>query len=377
MEHDLPAVLAEVRAVAAGPARAQAVSVDKNRAFPRETLNALASAGALGLLVPADAGGSGGALSDLAEACEELGAACASSAMVFLMHSVTAATIAAGGGDRAGEILARMATGEALGSLAFSERGTGAHFYAPELRAQRSNGSLRVSGRKSFVTSGGEADVYLILVQGEAEGSADAYVLERDQDGISFDGEWEGLGMAGNSSVGMQLDDVVVQDAGRIGPAGGATELVFAAVAPFFLVGLSAVNVGIAAAAAQAATEHAKSRTYPDGSSLVEIQTIQHAIADMDIAVRRARLLVREAARLGESGDPAALVAIMESKVAATEAAAEVTRRALEVTGGQGYTPSLPIERHLRDAHAGAVMAPTNAVLRNWIGKALAGLPVP
>jgi alkylation response protein AidB-like acyl-CoA dehydrogenase len=377
MEHDLPAVLAEVRAVAAGPARAHAASVDKDRAFPRETLNALAKAGALGLLVPADAGGSGGALSDLAEACEELGAACASSAMVFLMHSVTAATIAAGGGDRAGEILARMATGEALGTLAFSERGTGAHFYAPELRAQRSNGSLRVSGRKSFVTSGGEADVYLILVQGEAEGSADAYVLERGRQGISFDGEWEGLGMAGNSSIAMQLDDVVVEDATRIGPAGRATELVFAAVAPFFLVGLSAVNVGIAAAAAQAATEHAKHRTYPDGSSLAEIQTIQHSIADMDIPVRRSRLLVREAARLGEAGDASALVAIMESKVAATEAAAEVTGRALEVTGGQGYTPALPIERNLRDARAGAVMAPTNAVLRNWIGKALAGLPVP
>ena len=67
----------------------------------------------------------------------------------------------------------------------------------------------------------------------------------------------------------------------------------------------------------------------------------------------------------------------MEAKVAATEAAAAVTQKALEVTGGQGYTPALPIERHLRDARAGAVMAPTNAVLRNWIGKALAGLPVP
>ena len=107
------------------------------------------------------------------------------------------------------------------------------------------------------------------------------------------------------------------------------------------------------------------------------MQTIQHLIADMDLAVRQARLLVREAARLGEEGDETALVAIMEAKVAATEAAADVTQKALEVTGGQGYTPALPIERHLRDARAGAVMAPTNAVLRNWIGKALAGLPVP
>jgi alkylation response protein AidB-like acyl-CoA dehydrogenase len=97
----------------------------------------------------------------------------------------------------------------------------------------------------------------------------------------------------------------------------------------------------------------------------------------MDIAVRSTRLLVRDAAALGDGGDEAALVPIMEAKVAATETAVSVTQRALEVCGGQGYTPALPIERHLRDARAGAVMAPTNGVLRNWIGKALMGLPVP
>ncbi len=103
---------------------------------------------------------------------------------------------------------------------------------------------------------------------------------------------------------------------------GGAIGLVFGAVAPFFLVGLAAVNVGIAAAAAAAATEHAAGRRYPDGSTLAEVQYVQHLIADMDVAVRTARLLVQEAARLGEAGDETALVAIMEAKVAATEAAA-------------------------------------------------------
>jgi alkylation response protein AidB-like acyl-CoA dehydrogenase len=86
---------------------------------------------------------------------------------------------------------------------------------------------------------------------------------------------------------------------------------------------------------------------------------------------------VQEAARLGDAGDDAALVTIMEAKVAATDTAARVTQTSLEVAGGQGYTRALPFERHLRDARAGAVMAPTNAVLRTWIGKALAGLPVP
>ena len=110
---------------------------------------------------------------------------------------------------------------------------------------------------------------------------------------------------------------------------------------------------------------------------LPRVQFVQHELAAMDMRVRSTRLLVDEAARLGEASDPEALVAIMEAKVAATEAGVDVTQRALEVCGGQGYTPALPVERHLRDARAGTVMAPTNAVLKSWVGKALAGLPVP
>ena len=370
-------VLESTREVASGVIAGRAADVDRRRDFPAENLKALADAGALGLVVPAEQGGAGGGLAALAEACEAIGAACASTGMVYLMHEVTAATVALGGGDRAAELLPRLAGGEAVGTLAFSERGTGAHFYSPELRAERANGSVTITGRKSFVTSGGHADHYLVLVQGVAEGTADAYLVDGGDPAVSFDGAWAGLGMAANSSIAMELAGVEVSGADRIGGAGAGTDLVFGVVAPFFLVGLSAVNVGIAAAAAKAATEHAANRRYPDGSSLAEVQYVQHLIADMDLASRQARLLVQSAAALGDAGDESALVAIMEAKVASTEAAVAVTQKALEATGGQGYTPSLPIERHLRDARAGSVMAPTNAVLRNWIGKALAGLPVP
>jgi len=370
-------VLEASREAASSVVAARGAAVDRERRFPSDNLSALAAAGALGLVVPVGNGGAGGGLAALADTCEAVGAACASTGMVFLMHEVTAATIALGGGERAAELLPRLATGEVIGTLAFSERGTGAHFYNPELRAERSNGSVTITGRKSFVTSGGHADHYLVLVQGEAEGTADAYLVDGDDAAVSFDGEWAGLGMAGNSSIAMELGGVRVTDADRVGAPGAGTELVFGVVAPFFLVGLSAVNVGIAGAAAKAATEHAASRRYPDGSSLADVQYVQHLIADMDLATRQARLLVQSAAALGDAGDESALVAIMEAKVAATEAAVAVTQKALEATGGQGYTPSLAIERHLRDARAGSVMAPTNAVLRSWIGKALAGLPVP
>lgn len=376
MTNDVGTVLGAIRQTAEQRIAPQAARLDRERTFPADNLRALAEVGGLGLVIPSDHGGAGGALTALADACEAVGSACASTGMVFLMHSVTSATVAAGGGARAPEALGRLAGG-ALGTLAFSERGTGAHFYSPELKAVRSNGAVRISGRKSFVTSGGRADLYLVLVQGEEEGTADAYLVAGDHPGVKPDGRWDGLGMTGNSSVALELEDVEVSDEHRIGPAGEGIGLVFNAVAPFFLVGLAAVNVGIASAAAAAATAHAAGRRYPDGSSLAEVQYIQHLLADMDLATRQARLLVHEAARLGEAGDEAALVAIMEAKVAATETAASVTQKALEATGGQGYTPALTIERHLRDARAGAVMAPTNAVLRTWIGKALAGLPVP
>jgi isovaleryl-CoA dehydrogenase len=366
-----------VRKVASEQIAPLAAQVDRDRIFPTAGLEALAAAGGLGIVVPEEHGGSGGGLPTLAESCEAVGEACASTGMVFLMHAITAATINGGGGKRASDYLEGLASGRILGTLAFSERGTGAHFYAPELQAVQSNGGVKISGRKSFVTSGGHADVYLVLVQSGGGEGLDCLVVERTADGIGFDGEWEGLGMAGNSSIAMELDEVAVDADAQIGEPGNGADLVFSVVAPFFLVGLASVNVGIAANALKAASEHAASRRYPDGTLLAEVQSIQQQLADMDIAVRRARLLVHEAARLGDAGDEGALVPIMEAKVCATDMAAEVTQRALEVCGGQGYTPALPIERGLRDSRAGAVMAPTNGVLRSWIGKALTGLPVP
>jgi alkylation response protein AidB-like acyl-CoA dehydrogenase len=371
-------VLAAVARLAEEEIASAAAAIDRERRFPSEAVTALGEAGALGLFVPSAHGGSQAGLAELAAACETIGRACASTGMVFLMHSVTAATLGAGGGERAAEALSALASGHALGTLAFSERGTGAHFYSPDIQVTRDlSGSQRASGRKSFVTSGGHADYYALLLAGESEGTADMFIVPASQPGLRADGTWQGLGMAGNSSVALDLDDLELEQAALVGGAGKGLDLVFSAVAPFFLVGLAAVSTGIASAALDAATEHVKQRVYADGNALSEVQYVQHLIADMDLTVRTTRLLVENAAALGDAGDASALVAIMEAKIAATEAAVRVTELALLATGGQGYTPALPIERHLRDARAGAVMAPTNAVLRNWVGKAVLGLPVP
>ena len=290
-------VLAEVRELAQALIAPGAAGIDRESRFPDEQLSALAQVGALGLLVPREQGGVGAGLVALADACEAVGGACASTGMVFLMHSVTAATVAGGGGPSAARLLEEMASGEVLGTLAFSERGTGAHFYAPELRAERRDGSVFVSGRKAFVTSGGHADAMLVLLQGEGEG-LDCYVVRKDAPGVRFEGRWEGLGMRGNSSIAVELEDVVLDGDALIGEAGGGAGLVFGVVAPTFLVGLAAVKSGSRRRHCRARSSTRSPAVIRMAAVLVEVATVQHALANMDIDVRAARALLQEAARL-------------------------------------------------------------------------------
>jgi isovaleryl-CoA dehydrogenase len=365
------------RAIAEAELAPRAAEIDRERAYPSDGLRALGKEGLLGLLVPPAHGGQGARLSDLARVTEALGSGCASTAMCYLMHACGTAVIAAKASKEQGERWLRpAAAGEALATLAFSERGTGAHFYSPELGATASNGTFTLTGRKSFVTSGGHAHLYPVLVNASGEPGLDVIVVTPDLDGVTFDGRWDGIGMAGNSSIAMVLSDVAVPRENLVGAEGDGQSLVFDVVAPTFLIGLAGVNVGIAKAALDGAAAHAKSRTYPTGQALAEIQSIQMSLADAAIATDGARALLREAARAADAGEEAALPLVMEAKIAATEAAAAVTDRAMRIGGGQAYSRSLPLERHWRDARAGAVMAPTNDVLREWLGKILTGLPL-
>jgi alkylation response protein AidB-like acyl-CoA dehydrogenase len=368
---------ATARRLAENVLRPLAAKIDRERRYPTENLQALGEAGLFGLLVPEAHGGVGGTLADLALVCEWLGWGCASTAMCFLMHSCGCALIAVASTGAQGERWLRpAAAGSVLATLAFSERVTGAHFYQPDIRVARRNGTFQLSGRKSFVTSGGHAHLYPVLVRASGAEGLDILVVTPDLGGVTFEGQWDGLGMAGNSSVVLTLSDVAVPAANLLGEEGGGLALVFNVVAPTFLVGLAAINVGIAQAALDATVAHVMERRYADGSGLSQVPVILEYLAEMSVAVQSARLLVREAARAATAGEEAALPLVMQAKVAATEAAATVTTRAMRVGGGIAYSRQNALERHWRDAQAGAVMAPTNEVLKGWLGKLLAGLPL-
>ncbi|MGH2707095.1 MAG: acyl-CoA dehydrogenase family protein [Actinomycetota bacterium] len=373
---DYVALKEEVQRFAAGLAEG-AAKIDLERRFPAEHFKALSGAGLMGILIPPDLDGKGWDLRALAIVCEAVGNASASTGLCFLMHACGTAVIGAKATPEQGQRWLRpAAAGEALATLAFSERATGAHFYAPEITAERRNGSFVLNGKKSFVTSGGHAFLYPVLVNASGEPGLDILMVTPDMDGVSFEGEWDGIGMAGNSSIGMVLDEVTLSPDHLIGKEGDGQELVFNVVAPTFLVGLAAVNVGIAQAALDAAVAHARSRRHLSGQALAEVPVIQGYLADMSLRTESARHLVQAAAAACDAAQPSALPLVMLAKVGATEASIEVTNLAMQVCGGQGYTRRLPVERYWRDARAGAVMAPTNEVLKEWVGKLLTGLPL-
>ena len=142
-----------------------AVQNDKAGRFSTEAVESLGESGLLGLMLPVDFGGSGLGPRTFAAAAATLAEADASVAMVYLMHLLGTATITAArpGAARAlTPILREIGEGQHLSTLAFSEAGSRSHFWAPISRAHRNGNGLRISAKKSWVTSAGHAQSYVV-----------------------------------------------------------------------------------------------------------------------------------------------------------------------------------------------------------------------
>lgn len=275
-----------------------------------------------------------------------------------------------------------IATGAHFTTLALSEAGTGAHFYWPQTHLLRADDHYIVTGTKQFVTSGGHADSYVVTTTNADPGSGEAgefsaLVLDEGTVGMDWTGDWRGFGMRGNSSRTMRLDGVRVPVAQLLGSEGDEVWYVFEVIAPYFLMAVSGVYLGIASAALEMAVNDVKERSYAHtGQSLSAESAVQHNIAELWLQVRQACEMVRHAASLADVGDPGALPALLGSKIAATTAAIEVANRAMGLGGGRAYRENGRLGRLLRDARAGDVMAPTTDMLKSWLGRSALGLPM-
>jgi alkylation response protein AidB-like acyl-CoA dehydrogenase len=355
---------------------------DKEARFSAEAIAALGPAGLLGVMLPAEVGGAGLGPRTLAAVVATFAETDASVAMVYLMHVCATATIAsARRGAAVAQTLKDISAGKHLSTLAFSEAGSRSHFWAPVSRAKRNAAGVHLSAKKSWVTSAGHAQSYVVSAlspEGKSPTESTLYLVESGTSGLSVSGPWDGLGMRANASAPMILDDCRIGPSFQLTDDGAGFKAMLEVVLPLFNLGTSAVALGLCRAAVAGTASHLNSARFDHlGQTLGEsLQTLRAQLATMQIETDGLAARIDDLIDHLERPRETTVLRVLESKAAAGEVAIAVTSAAMRVCGGAAFSKHLSIERLFRDAHAGAVMAPTGDVLRDFIGKAVLGMPL-
>ena len=355
--------------------------VDATGRFPKESIASLGKAGLMGLAIPTAQGGQGQGMRAFAAVTEELAATCGSTAMIYVMHVSAAQAVGSGNGLTSREVLlGEMARGRHLTTLAFSERGSRSQFWAPVSQLAKNGNGYRLSAEKSWVTSAAHADSYVSSAQKPGAGSpleSTVFVVRTKKPGVRVAGSFDGLGLRGNDSAPVALADVEVGEGDLISPLGEGATTLLQVVLPWFSIGTAAMSHGLCRAAVATTTAHLGGSTFQHtGTQLRDLPNLRARLAEMAVRTEQSRALLGHTLDHLESGSAAAPLFVLQSRLAALQAASDVTDLAMKACGGAAFSKQLGLERVFRDARAGWVMAPTVDHLLEFTGRALTGLPL-
>ncbi|CAN5349491.1 acyl-CoA dehydrogenase family protein [soil metagenome] len=354
---------------------------DKEGSFSTEAIEALSASGLMGLMVSKDLGGMGLGPRALAAVVSTLAEADASVAMVYLMHVLGATSIQTGGASFA-PILKDVAAGKHLSTLAFSEAGSRSHFWAPVSKAEKVENGIRLTARKSWVTSAGHAHSYVVSAQSfdaTAPTESTLWLVKKGTPGLSVAAPWDGMGLRANDSSPMTLEGVSLTEADRLTADKTGFKTMLEVVLPLFNLGSAAVALGLCRAAVGATATHLRTAQFEHigGQKLGEaLPNLRAQLAEMQIRTDLLGALVDDLVNHLETPNDRTVLRVLEAKAAGGETAIFVTSLAMRTCGGAAFSKHTSVERIFRDAHAGAVMAPTADVLRELIGRALLGMPL-
>jgi alkylation response protein AidB-like acyl-CoA dehydrogenase len=361
-----------------------AADVDARGRFVDESVSALGAGGWLGLCVATDHGGLGQGMRVFAAVAEELARSCASTAMVFVMHTTATQAIAASAqlGDR-DALLTAIARGQHLTTLALSEKGSRSQFWAPVSQLSPRGDDFVTSAAKSWVTAANHADSYVASAQmpsAPSPLSSTLYLARTDRDGVRPQPVFDGLGLRGNDSAPVSLEELVVHKSDLLGELGKGADTLLQVILPWFAVGTAGMAHGLCRATIAATAQHLSStKLEHDGTLLRDLPQLRARLGAMSVRAEASRALLGRTLAELEAQSAEAPLLVLSARRAALDAAVEVTDLALKACGGAAFSRqmrSAPVERLFRDARAGWVMAPTVDHLDDFIGKALTGLPL-
>jgi alkylation response protein AidB-like acyl-CoA dehydrogenase len=352
------------------PVRAQ---LDESEEFPWPIIQDIAASDLFRIFVPAEYEGLGGGCLELCLVMEELSRACSGIAIGFAASALGSYTLMEFGSEELKKkFLPDIAAGKRLAAFALTESTAGSDASAIRTIAEKTEGGYVINGTKQFITNGGEAEIYTIIVlTDKARGArgASAFIVEKGTPGFTFGKKEKKMGIRASSTRELVFQNCLVPEGNMIGKPGMGFIMAMKLLDKS-RPGVGAQAMGIAQGALEAAYDYTRQRVQ-FGQPLLNQPVIQSMLADMAIQVEAARSLVYAAARNIDSGTKDCTESSAMAKVFASDVAMRVTTDAVQLCGGAGYMKDYPVEKMMRDAKITQIYEGSNQVLRSAIAAEL------
>ncbi len=342
-----------------------AEDIERTDEFPRDVVEKAGDRGLLGILLPEEYSGEGSDFLSYCLAVEQIAQASGAVAETIQGHTFAALPIANFGSEEQKErYLEPMARGEMTGAMLLTEPGAGSSPSELVTVADADDDGYLLNGEKSFGTNAGVADVHLVVARRrpapEDSHGVSVFLMPGvdEREGFTFD-RTEFMGMRGHVTGDSTLDDVRVDESALLGDVGHGFRIAMGTI-DMARTGLGAIGTGLATAAFDDAIDYAGDREQ-GGQPVGEYQAVQVLVAEMDAQLDGARHLVYDSAKAIADGNGDTRKS-SKAKYVASDAAEFVTRNAMQVHGGKGYSKDLPLERYYRDAKILSIIGGTTEI---------------
>jgi butyryl-CoA dehydrogenase len=347
--------------------------LDEKEEFPWEIMNVLAGADLFGLFVPEEYGGLGKGSLELCIAVEELSKACLGVSTSYAANALgTYPLLLFGTDEQKKKYLPDIAAGKRLVAFGLTEANAGSDAAGIQTTAKLDGNEYVINGTKQWITNGGEAEIYTIIVMTDktrgARG-ASAFIIEKGTPGFQFGKKEKKMGIRASTTRELVFDNCRIPKENIIAKEGYGFIIAMKTL-DNARTGVGAQGVGVAQGAFEEAIKFARQRVQ-FGHPIISFQAVQHMLSDMAIEIEAARALIYSVARYIDSGAKEISKDSAIAKVFATDMAMRVTTNAVQVMGGSGYMREYPVEKMMRDAKILQIYEGTNQIQRNVIGQVL------
>jgi len=344
---------------------------DNKQEFPDELVKKMGTLGFMGIMVDPKYGGSGMDATSYVIVMEELSKIDASaSVIVSVNNSLVCYGLEAFGNEaQKQKYLTKLATGEFVGAFCLSEPEAGSDATSQATTAEDKGDHYVINGTKNWITSGGRADVYLVIAQTDREKGhrgINAFIVEKGTAGFHVGPKEDKLGIRGSDTHTLQFNDVKVPKENRIGADGFGFKFAMKTLSGG-RIGIAAQALGIAAGAYELALKYSKERK-AFGTEICNHQAIAFKLADMHTDITAARMMVMKAAWDKDQGNNYDMSSAM-AKLYASKVAMEHTVEAVQIHGGNGFVKDYHVERLMRDAKITQIYEGTSEIQKIVISR--------